>query len=173
MKTSRLRIRPLGASDAEAVHGIHELVGHGRAHRSLEDLRNLYREMEAAADEDHGWHGYILELHNGEVIGEVGICTGQPEENQAEIGYSLHPQYWGAGYATEALNALLADAFGRRGLHRVVAVTMADNSASRALLTRLGFRLEAHYASAFYDYRTGRWVDSVGYALLASERSDG
>ncbi|HYC98505.1 GNAT family protein, partial [Brevundimonas sp.] len=75
----------------------------------------------------------------------------------------------GAGYASEALKSLLADMFSRRGLHRVVAVTVADNSASRALLTRLGFRLEAHYASAFYDYRAERWVDSVGYALLASE----
>lgn len=169
MKTSRLRIRPLGASDAEALHAIHELVGHGRARRSLDELRNLYREMEAASDEDHGWHGFVLELHSGEVIGDVGICVGQPEENQAEIGYSLHPRFWGAGYASEALRSLLADAFSRRGLHRVVAVTMADNAASRGLLARLGFRQEAHYASAFYDYRTERWVDSVGYALLASE----
>ncbi|HYC98764.1 GNAT family N-acetyltransferase [Brevundimonas sp.] len=169
METSRLRIRPLGASDAEALHAIHELVGHGRAHRSLDELRTLYREMEAASDGDPGWHGFVLELHSGLVIGDVGICVGQPEQHQAEIGYSLHPRFWGAGYASEALKSLLADMFSRRGLHRVVAVTVADNSASRALLTRLGFRLEAHYASAFYDYRAERWVDSVGYALLASE----
>lgn len=169
METARLRIRPLAASDAEALHAIHELVGHGRARRSVEELRDLYERMEAAADGDPGWHGHVLELHGGEIIGDVGICIGQPEESQAEIGYSLHPRYWRSGYASEALRPLLADAYSRRGLHRVVAVTTADNLASRALLERLGFRLEARYRAAFYDYRKEAWVDSVGYALLAGE----
>ncbi|HUE78917.1 MAG TPA: GNAT family N-acetyltransferase [Sphingomicrobium sp.] len=171
MKTERLRLRPLRSSDAETLHTIHEIVGHGRSRRTLEELRALYREMEAMADSDPGWHGFVIELHDGTIIGDVGICTDRPEERQAEIGYSLHPGYWRAGYATEALTHLLDVMFSSRALHRVVAVTQADNVASRALLERIGFRLEAYYRSAFYDYRAEAWVDSVGYALLAEDRS--
>ncbi|HYC74404.1 GNAT family N-acetyltransferase [Brevundimonas sp.] len=169
MNTERLRIRPLRAADAEAVHEIHELVGHGRARRTLDQLRALYSEMEARPDEAAGWHGLVVELGDGVVIGEIGVCVGHPEEKQAELGYSLHPRFWRQGYATEALTAVLFDLFSRRRLHRVVATTAADNVASRDLLARLGFRLEARNRSAFHDYRLERWVDSVGYGLLASE----
>lgn len=173
MKTDRLTIRPLRASDAEAIHAIHELVGHGRARRTLDELRALYAQMEGASDGDAGWRGFVLELGGGAVIGEVGVCIDQPDAHQAEIGYSLHPHFWRAGYATEALQAILAATFSGSDVHRVVATTMADNAASRALLKRLGFRLEARNRSAFFDYRIGGWVDSVGYAILASEWSPG
>jgi RimJ/RimL family protein N-acetyltransferase len=59
------------------------------------------------------------------------------ETNDVEIGWHLHPDAWGHGYATEAAEAVLDDAFSR-GLAKVLAVIDPDNSASRAVCQRLG-----------------------------------
>lgn len=167
-KTSRLFIRPLRVSDAEALHVIHELVGTRRS-RSLDELRETYTGMEALSEADNGWHGYVIEVLGGIVIGDVGVCIGRPEERQAEIGYVVHPDFWGRGYATEALEAVLSHAFARMALHRVSAVTASENYPSRALLERLQFRLEGEYREAMFDWRDEAWKDAVGYGLLASE----
>ncbi|MBQ1025008.1 GNAT family N-acetyltransferase [Micromonospora sp. C95] len=65
----------------------------------------------------------------------AGESVGGP--NDVEIGWHLHPDVWGHGYATEAAAAVLDDAFGR-GLTRVIAVTDPDNRASQAVCRRLG-----------------------------------
>jgi RimJ/RimL family protein N-acetyltransferase len=54
-----------------------------------------------------------------------------------EVGWHLHPDAWGHGYATEGAAAALAAGFAA-GLDRVVAVTHPDNLASQAVCRRLG-----------------------------------
>lgn len=65
------------------------------------------------------------------------------------VGWHLHPDAWGQGYATEAAEAVLHDAFGR-GLARVVAVTDPDNHASQAVCRRLGMTASGRTAK-YYD----------------------
>jgi len=71
-----------------------------------------------------------------------------------EVGYIFSPAYSRQGYATEAVRALLEVAFFELGARRVVARVDARNTASRALLERLGMRQEA---------------SEVDYAVLARE----
>jgi RimJ/RimL family protein N-acetyltransferase len=67
------------------------------------------------------------------------LSTGEPSDrpNEVEIGWHLHPDAWGQGYATEAAEAVLHDVFSR-GLAKVLAVTNPDNHASQAVCRRLG-----------------------------------
>lgn len=65
----------------------------------------------------------------------AGEPSGQPVD--VEIGWHLHPDAQGHGYATEAAQAVLDDAFSR-GQAKVIAVTDPDNSASQAVCRRLG-----------------------------------
>lgn len=58
-----------------------------------------------------------------------------------EIGWHLHPDAWGNGFATEAAAAMLARAFAS-GLQRIVAVTNPANVASQAVCTRIGMTHE-------------------------------
>ncbi|MEV0719508.1 GNAT family N-acetyltransferase, partial [Asanoa sp. NPDC050611] len=69
----------------------------------------------------------------------VPLSAGEPSDgpDDVEIGWHLHPDAWGRGYATEAAQAILDDAFSR-GLAKVVAVTDPDNQASQAVCRRLG-----------------------------------
>jgi RimJ/RimL family protein N-acetyltransferase len=87
---------------------------------------------------------------------------------QAELGWVLDPAHRGAGYATEAVRELLRDCFEDLGVHRVVASCVVDDDGSWRLMERLGMRRELH-AAQHALHRSGRWLDTVGYALLADE----
>ena len=82
----------------------------------------------------------------------IPLSAGEPAgwPTDVEIGWHLHPDAWGHGYATEAAAAVLDDAFSR-GLARVIAVTDPDNRASQAVCRRLGM---THFG------RTTRYYDT-------------
>lgn len=58
----------------------------------------------------------------------------------AEVGYRLHRESWGQGFASEGVCALVAQAFEALGFERIRAQTMAVNAGSRRVLEKAGFR---------------------------------
>jgi RimJ/RimL family protein N-acetyltransferase len=99
------------------------------------------------------------------VIGDVSLTVG--EHRQGEIGFILHPDHQGRGYATEAAEALLALAFEHYRLHRVAGRLEARNAASARVLEKLGMRREAHLIEN--EWVKGEWQSELVYALLARE----
>jgi RimJ/RimL family protein N-acetyltransferase len=69
---------------------------------------------------------------------------------EIEIGWHLHPDSWGQGYASEAAEAVLAHAFAT-GLERVLAVTNRNNVASQAVARRIGM---SHMGTTLDFYNT-------------------
>jgi RimJ/RimL family protein N-acetyltransferase len=105
----------------------------------------------------------------GRVIGHVYFRLKSVDDLAAEIGWTLHPDVEGNGYATEAAEAMLAYAFGELGLHRVIAELDPRNTASIALCRRLGMREEALFREEMW--LKGEWSDTGVYAILHSEWS--
>ena len=62
--------------------------------------------------------------------------------DEVELAYTLMPDFWGRGLATEMAQALLALARSRLGLMRVVAFTLVTNRASERVMTKLGLEFE-------------------------------
>jgi RimJ/RimL family protein N-acetyltransferase len=85
-----------------------------------------------------------------------------------ELGWSLDPAQTGHGYATEAVRELLRHCFQELGVHRVTASCFVANTASWRLMERVGMRRELHAVQESL-HRSGRWLDTVGYAILADE----
>jgi ribosomal-protein-alanine N-acetyltransferase len=83
----------------------------------------------------------------------------------AMLGYSIDAVHEGRGLMREALEAVLADAFGRLGLHRVQANVRPENLRSLALLQRLGFEREG--LAREYLFIDGAWRDHVMTARRA------
>jgi RimJ/RimL family protein N-acetyltransferase len=59
---------------------------------------------------------------------------------EPEIGYWLGVPYWGQGYATEAVRALIDHAFTELALERLEAGARVSNPASRRVLEKCGFQ---------------------------------
>ncbi|OIV39429.1 hypothetical protein BIV57_00905 [Mangrovactinospora gilvigrisea] len=83
------------------------------------------------------WHGYAVEQkESGTVIGDIGVFLATHFEG--DVGSQFHPAYHRQGYGYEAASAFLTYLFEDLGLRRVTAGCDQANTASRALLTRLG-----------------------------------
>lgn len=87
---------------------------------------------------------------------------------EVELGWVLHPAHTGNGYATEAVRELLRHCFVALGIHRVTAGCFTTNDTSWRLMDRVGMRREAHTRRDAL-HRSGRWLDSYTYAVLADE----
>lgn len=73
-----------------------------------------------------------------------------------EIGWRLHPDVWGLGYATEAARPVVAHAFGTLGLSEVVAGIMPGNDGSVRVAEKLGFRDGGERVGPYHRYRMRR-----------------
>ena len=116
--------------------------------------------------------GDLIELavtlgQDGRMIGDVLLALRSVEHETLEVGYIFAPAWGGHGYATEAVRATVGLAFGPLGARRVIARVDSRNVPSSALLTRLGFRLEAHLVEN--EWLKGELTSELDYALLARE----
>ena len=89
------------------------------------------------------WHirGYgffsVESKATGEWLGRVGpwFPEGWPEP---EVGWTIVPEHWGRGYATEAGRACIEYAFRVLGWRRVIHVILPGNGPSIAVAKKLG-----------------------------------
>lgn len=139
--TERLVLHPVTADDHAVL----------LAHWGAPDVRRFLFDgaMLSAAEvsqaiedstRDFGRAGYGLWLiHEKDPAGLVGTTGLRPlEDIGLEIFYSLAPGSWGKGYATEAARTVLDHALGPLGLPEVLAEVDEGNTASIAVIERLG-----------------------------------
>lgn len=93
---------------------------------------------------EHGFGQSVVELP-GEapfagVVGLSDLHSAVPAAPAIEVAWRLAQPYWGRGFATEAARAAIEDGFYRLGLDEIVAITVAGNRRSRAVMERLGMR---------------------------------
>ena len=100
------------------------------------------------------------------VIGSVDF-NHRHEDDVLEIGYTLHPDYWGRGYVPEAARALIDLAFEELGLHKIELSCFGYNVQSRRVAEKLGFTLEARIRDR--KDAQGNRCDDLRYGLLKSE----
>jgi ribosomal-protein-alanine N-acetyltransferase len=84
------------------------------------------------------WPIYLLS--SDEHAGCCGLRPYRPEEQIPELGFHLRPRYWGQGLASEAARSVIRYAFENLGAKGLSAGHHPDNTTSKKLLTKLGFR---------------------------------
>jgi len=175
LHTERLTLRSANASDADATWKYRRLESVGawltEVPTDLEAYRATFADPARLATT-------VVVERDGQVIGDFMLrvedawaqaeVSDQARNTQAELGWVLDPAHTGHGYATEAVRALLTHCFHDLGVRRVVANCFLANETSWRLMERLGMRREVH-ALAESLHRSGEWLDTVAYAVLASE----
>lgn len=151
LQTDRLRLRPWRAEEAPRlleILGHHEVVrwlgdeGGTPPMTDLDQARHaIDRYEELSATPPLGiWA--IEDRDTGAVAGTT-LLQRLPDDTagEVEVGWHLHPDSWGRGYAAEAAGAVLAYGFGH-GLAEILAVTHPGNEPSMRVCHRLGMRHE-------------------------------
>lgn len=172
LRTDRLILREFEEGDWAALHAVesHPEVARYQsfAARSEDESRAYVRGALADAAEEprRTWDLAVALAADGRVIGRCGFGLDD-ERAQAMLWYTLHPDAWGRGYATEAARALVGFGFRDLGLHRIWADCDPANVGSWRVLEKLGMRREGLLRE---NARVkGEWVDSLIYAVLARE----
>ena len=99
--------------------------------------------------EYHDW-AIVLKKSN-KMIGTCGFTRIDEDNKTIEIGYVINPTYWGNGYATEAVNAILEFAFTELDINRVEARFMAGNDASLTVMKKVGMTFEGYLRDAAFS----------------------
>ena len=110
-------------------------------------------------------------LKDGKVIGNYYLAEGKFDT--WEVGYVFNERYWGNGYASEGLLALMKYGFKELGIWRMSAMCDPKNPNSWKLLERVGMRREGTLLQNVYFFtdEEGKpiWKDTYQYAILRSE----
>ena len=107
-----------------------------------------------------------------EEITRIGaVVLIDTDEPRAGLAYWLLPEYWGEGYATEAVRTVVDYAFRTYPVRGVGAVAYDFNEASRGLLEKLGFAEEGRIREV--QFVAGEYRDAVEYGVLREEWTDG
>ena len=173
LNTERLLLRPMAASDAEAVLAYRSdaLANQyqGWIPKTLADVHDFMANRVSRTFAAAGtWYQFVLvKRENGELIGDMGVHFLAADEQEAELGYTLARDHQGKGYATEALARIIDCLFNDQGKQRLVTAIDPRNRKSLELVERLGFRKEAHAAGSVLP-DGGQAADLV-YAILKGE----
>jgi RimJ/RimL family protein N-acetyltransferase len=172
IETERLLLRPYREADIDVLHDIQsrpEVVRYLYWEpRTRERVEQVIRESGDRIEAE----GNALELaiqprDSDTMVGDVVLMYRSAAHRQGEIGFVLHPDHHGHGYAGEAVRVLIGLGFEALGLHRIVGRCDPRNAASARLMEGLGMRREAHLREN--EYVKGEWVGEYVYALLADE----
>jgi RimJ/RimL family protein N-acetyltransferase len=139
LETKRLALRAPRLEDAKAVA---TLANDRRIAENTARIPHPYKVADAESfiggASKSGEAAFLITLRDATVIGACGIMFQY--EATPELGYWLGVPYWGKGYATEALHAVIDYAFTDLAHEAVQAGSRVTNPASRRVLEKSGFQ---------------------------------
>ena len=145
VETQRLRLEPQIATHADEMFiilsdpAIYEYENAPPS--SLEWLRTRYEKLTTrrSADGCEQWLNWVVRLHEGAPMGFVQATIFS--DHRAGIAYEFASEYWGHGFASEAVGAMNAELVSQYEVTSFSAVLKGANQRSMRLLKRLGFSL--------------------------------
>src|SRR3954469_4761381 len=172
-ETARLLLRPYHADDLKEfvdLHGRDDVARYlpwpTRDEAASRAALGRHEAMSLDADDD-GITLAAVDDETGRLVGEFVLILRSVEHRRGELGYVVHPDFQGRGLAVEGSRHVLQVAFEQMKLHRMIAHIDARNRASASVLTKLGFRHEAHLVQN--ELFKGEWSDEDDFAMLRSE----
>ena len=180
LTTHRLRFRLFVPADLERLH--QEIYSHAKIAEALSPTGSLsISNTESILArrlkhwQEHGFGAWALIYQpNQQLVGHCGLhyLDSTPE---VELTYTIHPNYWRQGLATEAATAVLNWGFEQLNLQQIVAVTGPANLASQRVMQKLGMRYErniqyngtevVYYALSREEFRRRSAIDLLTTSL--------
>lgn len=162
LETDRLLLRkilPRDAADMYEYSRSEEVTRYltWSPHTSLIQTERYIRLLTKKYDAGAFWDFGLQDKNSGKFIGTCGFTSLASQEDRAEIGYVLAPDFWGKGLAVEACRAVIKFGFAVFDPSVVCARFIEGNTASERVMQKLGMRYKTTYKNSFYiknSYRT-------------------
>lgn len=171
LETARLTLQTFQMEDANRIS---ELANH----KQLADILGLPHPYELQVAKD--WIAiqprqikegieYPLTIRSKEISAIIGTITLRIDKNnnKGELGYWIGADYWGEGFATEAVDAMIEFGFKHLDLNKVWASVLVKNKASSAVLRKVGLQKEGTLKKDRFQHNAYEDVDV--YGLLQQE----
>ena len=120
------------------------------------------------ANMDRAYSFLIFKTDDKALLGGINIGNVRRGVSQsASLGYWIGEKHSRNGYMKEALKLLIPSLFVDLRLNRIEAATLEENTASKNLLKKIGFKKEGVLRK--YLKINGTWRDHILYGLLEND----
>lgn len=161
LASERLVMRPLRSEDVSAmVEQLNDIRVVERLRRVPYPytLEHAHRFVEACALQFQACEGVPLAITHTKTGEFMGMCS-----IEEELGIWLGHKFWGQGYGSEAMRALVHFGFVDLEIPHMKSSALKSNTASRNIFERLGFEMTGEGESQSKAYEGSK--PSVKYAL--------
>jgi RimJ/RimL family protein N-acetyltransferase len=148
-------------NDAEVLKYLSPNVMYGVNREKEEEYYNSMRKFP-------GSRIFTIETHDGKVVGNIGLHNINSEWSNAEISIMIgEKQYWGKGFAADAISVMIEFAFNRMNLHRVYLHVNEANTGGIRCYEKAGFIREGVLREA--QYFDGKYSNIIVMGILREE----
>lgn len=171
IQTPNFTLRPFTQADLQNVFkGLsHPLVipYYGVSFKTLEETQTQIDWFETIERENTGRWRAICSKDLSTFCGAVGFNYWSQEHKKAEIGFWLLPDFWRKGIIKEVVPRMVEYGFKEMGLHRIEAEVETGNTASKNVLTGLGFKFEGTKRDC--EIKGGRFISLDIFSMLSTD----
>ena len=174
LETERLILRPMSITDADQMYSNWASDTEVSKYMSWEphvDIAAtksiLTKWINEYAKMDY-YHWGIELKKTDQIIGSAGTQGINEKHRTADLGYCLGRAYWGKGYMSEAVAAMIRHLFNTVGFNRISASHDVNNIGSGRVMQKCGMVFEGIQRQAHYCPRRG-FYDSAYYAILKTD----
>lgn len=132
--------------------------------KTVDDAAELIQRILTGIRDNDGITWGITLKGDNRIIGTIGFWRIEKDHYRTEIGYMLHPDYWGKGIISEAMETVLDYGFNELKFHSVEAHVVPENIPSSKVLEKAGFIREAYFKENFFF--EGKFSDTAVYSKL-------
>ena len=172
IETERLILRAWTMKDAPALfdYAKSPIVGPAASWQPHQTIRDSEEYLQFAIEQDETWA--ITTKPDGRVVGSVGLHKTNVDTVR-ELGYVLHPDFWGMGMMTEAAKAAIDFGFTEMCLDAIKVYHSANNMRSKSVIRKCGFRYDGTLRRDRRNISDGTLTDSCAYSMTRAEWKKG
>jgi ribosomal-protein-alanine N-acetyltransferase len=169
LHTERLTLRWMDAGDADALFAIFSDPEVARYWSNppwtdVQQARDAIAQALDAYASGSGMKMAVLHKDSGAMIGYTNFYAFYDQNRRCDLGYAMASAWWGKGYQTEALAAMIDHGFRALNLNRIEADIDPRNAGSARVLEKLGFQKEGFMPERWIV--NGEVCDTAFYGLL-------
>ena len=176
IETERLILREIRMEDVYEYY--ERLFGDGDVcryllfdpHQDIGESLAAIQEIRQQYEQGRFYRWGITEKGEDSLIGVIGLVRIDEEKSECSFAYLLGCDYWGKGYGTEALKAVISFAFEELEIRRIVADHMTENPASGAVMRKAGMN---HIGTEKAKYEKQCVLHDAEIYEICNEKSEG